>query len=438
MKDIVVRADRGRKKFEKILELAESIKRLGLIHPIIFKRNSEGKPVLIAGERRYRATISLGWKTIFGIEKSQADPLTQKELELEENIHRAGLDWTEEAELWRQIDEIKRERYGEKAPGSDPEAPGWTLQKTADLVAVPERTVRRHIKAAKALKANPQLKAQVAHLPLAVAMRKIEELKTTAKAQAAFDSGTVEVSANMLHGDATQLIKSITSDSIQLILTDPPFGITQITEDTGKTRGVNQSYTGLLKPTDNLDEESAAKLMDVIIPEFFRVLEPSGHLYIFTSFSIYDRVVRKLLSCGFELDWPPLIWNKVKTTSMFKGLSYSPQYEPIIFAHKVPRKKYLLAPSGNIINFSPVHASKKIHPFQKPYKLLKFLIEQSSRVGDQVLDPFAGSGETVRVAKKLNRSATGFELDQENWTKAQVRITFPKDSKLFDDEEDGK
>lgn len=61
----------------------------------------------------------------------------------------------------------------------------------------------------------------------------------------------------------------------------------------------------------------------------------------------------------------------------------------------------------------------KIHPAQKPVSLLKKLIETFTDEGDVVIDPCCGSGSTLRAAKELNRSAYGFEIDRNFYTRAK-------------------
>lgn len=73
----------------------------------------------------------------------------------------------------------------------------------------------------------------------------------------------------------------------------------------------------------------------------------------------------------------------------------------------------------------------KIHPAQKPVKLLKKLIETFTDEGDVVIDPCCGSGTTLRAAKELNRSAYGFEIDRTFYERAKNEmLVFPKDEQM--------
>ena len=63
----------------------------------------------------------------------------------------------------------------------------------------------------------------------------------------------------------------------------------------------------------------------------------------------------------------------------------------------------------------------KIHPAQKPVKLLKKLIEVFTDEGDVVIDPCCGSGSTLRAAHELKRNAFGFEIDRNFYTRAKTK-----------------
>lgn len=73
----------------------------------------------------------------------------------------------------------------------------------------------------------------------------------------------------------------------------------------------------------------------------------------------------------------------------------------------------------------------KIHPTQKPQKVLKKLIEIFTDEGDTVIDPVAGSGSTLRAAAELNRNAYGFEIDKNFYKQAQEKM-LKKELNLFD------
>ena len=109
IKSIVPNPNQPRKDFDedKIAELAASIKQKGLIEPIVVRPVKNGKYELIAGERRWQATKSLGLTTISAIVR-KADDRESMELALIENLHRDDLNAIEEARGYKQlIDEYK-------------------------------------------------------------------------------------------------------------------------------------------------------------------------------------------------------------------------------------------------------------------------------------------------------------------------------------------
>ena len=73
----------------------------------------------------------------------------------------------------------------------------------------------------------------------------------------------------------------------------------------------------------------------------------------------------------------------------------------------------------------------KIHPAQKPVKVLKRLIEIFTDEGDVVIDPCCGSGSTLRAAHELGRSAYGFEIDRNFYQRAKDEmLVFEKDNQM--------
>ena len=98
VKEIIVRK-RIRKEMGDIEGLAESLKRYGLINPIVINK----KNVLIAGGRRLEAAKHLGWRTINAIISDRSNELARLELEVEENVQRRDFNMEEVAEATKRI-----------------------------------------------------------------------------------------------------------------------------------------------------------------------------------------------------------------------------------------------------------------------------------------------------------------------------------------------
>ena len=81
---------------------------------------------------------------------------------------------------------------------------------------------------------------------------------------------------------------------------------------------------------------------------------------------------------------------------------------------------------GDVWEFSHVHycnENRQNHPTQKPEGLMERMILSSSKIGDLILDPFSGSGTTLRVSQQLNRNCIGIELNPEYVDQTTQRLS---------------
>lgn len=369
-----------------------------------------------------RAALFAGWSEIPATLRENLSPIEAKEIELEENLQRKDINWDERGANLLAIHELKIARYGKKTPGSGKDVEGWNLKKTAEMVGKPVTSVQREIGFADKLRKRPELKKRVEHLDVSAAMKRVEMIEEGEKAQRLVDLGQITTSVNLKLGDSQLLIKEVEDSSIDLILTDPPFGIETLSLYEGKDRGANQQYQGLMSEHDNLSEDKVLPLILGLLPEFFRVLKSGSHFYLFHTPDLYMEIRRGMEKTGFECHSFPLIWDKMRTTNSFNQYNYMACYESIIFGWKPSRTKTLANPSRAILQFKTVSNNDRRHVFHKPTDLLAFLIAQSTQIGGLVLDPFAGSGETLVAAKQLKRSSLGFEINPEHWARAQLSL----------------
>ncbi len=426
VRDIHVDASRGRKSLEKLDELSQNIAKNGLIHPIVVTHaEAEGKYTLIAGERRLRASMLLGKVSVRCTLRDSITQLQAKEMELDENLQREALEWPEKIELMRQLDELKRSTQGSGVQGNEREG-GWNLAKTAAVVGLSSGAVSQQLKLARVLRERPDIKDKVKGMTLHTAIRKAQQTLKREDIQRQQKSGLLKVSSSIRQGDARTLIKEIASESVDVIITDPPFGIQTIEDDRQSPRenyakeGGKKvaAYTAALTQSDNSTLEEVTRLMFELMPELQRVLKPSGHIYVFFTFDFYMALFNTMKEF-FSVNQTPIIWWKQRTTSPGMGYDYSPCYEPVLFGHKAPRKKKLAKDASLVQVVKPLAPKLKLHPFEKPQELLKFFITQSTYKGDVVLDPFVGSGATVRAARSLGRTGIGFEVDESHFADAQ-------------------
>lgn len=215
-------------------------------------------------------------------------------------------------------------------------------------------------------------------------------------------------------GDAIQELKKMESCSVDLVIADPPYNL-------GKNYQNN---------FDNKTFEEYLEFSRGWLSEACRVLKPHGTIYVFMGFRfisyLYDVLEREL---GFNFSsW--IVWHY--TQGMGKTKGFSPRHDDILMftksasfvfnldAVRVPQKFYRQrnnmrgANPGDVWQFSHVHYSnpnRQEHPTQKPEGLIERLILASSNEGDIVLDPFSGSGTTMRVCQQTGRIGVGVEIN---------------------------
>ena len=418
---------RARKDYGDILSLADSIKKFGLLHPIIVDHSNDTNYdyVLVAGERRLRATILAGYDTIEVKLKESIDDFTRKEIELEENLQREDLHWTERIEALRQLDELKRKIYGDalKADPRKGKGKAWSVQDTAKSVGRSAGGVAEDIKLARELKASPSLKKKVARLPQHAAKKLVKQLNEASLLRKQIERRDLKIDTSLLQGNCVDLIKDIKNNSVHLLITDPPFAAPEIVKVSHTDKGGKSAPTYNLTESNVATEETMRDVYNILVPELYRVLVPGAHVYIFLGMYWYTPLISLLRKTGFIIDDSPLIWWKKRVSIMAKDNHYMSAYEAILFGRKPyiedKDSRILNKPRGNVFDIPTIAPQIRVHPLMKPFDLLKIFIENSSKPGEVVLDCFAGSAMTLVASKKLQRRAIGFELDNGNYLRAQ-------------------
>lgn len=402
--------DRIRKDFGDVEQLADGIAKYGLLNPIVVKPAAEGDRFdLVAGERRVRAHLLLGKFEIEANFRDDIDEVVAKEIELEENINRHQLAWVEQVEAVRQLDELKRKLYGTKAHGAD-YGEGWGLEETASQLGQSIGMVSQDIQLAKDMNEDPSRRIKYGNMPKHAARKMIKMEKKRELLRGKVDSRELEIKIDLRKGSCTDLVLKLPDGSVDLWLTDPPFAVDKICE-VGKD-GYNMTKTNVG------DKDVMQEVYDILIPAMYQKMRPGAHFYMFFGHKWYPQLVKMLRAAGFIVDDTPLIWYKQRVSTMAKDMHYMSTYEPILFGFKPPVGNILKKPMKNLFAISAINPQQRVHPLQRPEELLAILIEQSTEVGEVVLDTFSGSGSTLVAAHRLQRSALGFEIDEGNYLRA--------------------
>jgi DNA modification methylase len=223
----------------------------------------------------------------------------------------------------------------------------------------------------------------------------------------------------IIHGDCREILLLLTPASIDLVVTDPPYGIAY---STGYRAGVVRSSTRLVAdllvaPLLNDTAEALAPLLNDTAEALAPLLNDTAELYWFAAPDRLDEVLPVLR----RWDIPNvLVWDKGNCAAGDLKTTYGQQWEAIVFARQ-GRPALLGGRHRDILRFSRGDTSAYLHPTQKPIPLLSYLIGRHPP--GTILDPFMGSGTTLRAAKNLGRKAIGIEIEERYCEIAAKRLS---------------
>lgn len=414
LKNIIVSTGRGRRVFTRISELATSIKKFGLIHPIVIAPTDKPEKFkLVAGERRYRSAILAGLSEVPVVLRKDND-IILAEIELEENVCRQDITFEEEGTILATIQELKRSTN-----------PKWTVSDTAEMTGRSMGDVSSKIKIAREFKERPDIKEACKNLPYTAALKKIEQIKKAEDVERMSAQGLIILTTDLRHGDCEPLIKELDNESIDLLVTDPPYGLEKL-EALRTSGSAKMSGHQLMSDTHNMSIEVVLDCLSHLAPQLHRVMKPGAHFYMFVAFQYIGEFI-KALAPHLEFQPPILIWDRGRPSSPGYGYNYLSRAEAIIYGYRVPRSRRLNNNKYNILPCPDVPRDMRIFPTEKPVPLLQELIENSSTANDVVLDPFAGSASTLIAARRSGRRAIGFEINKDAYLRAQIRLTEERD-----------
>ena len=423
--------ERVRKEFGDIEDLASSLSRVGLLNPIIVDSDNR----LLAGHRRLMAAMHLGWKSIRAELLDNLDDATRREVELEENIRRKDLTWVEEVIGLLELYTCKQSRYGKRhavSPLMADDSKGFGVEDAAKELDRSIGSISMDLQLARGLAEFPELAKEKSKTAAFKRYRRLKETQLRAalaqRASAAAEEDDADLAERLnyhpddgtgslrqpirkatwkgkgmlYHGDSRDVLPLLDAGSIDLIVTDPPYGLDMF------RAGRETSGQRLAEHQGTMYDDEPTKIMDVLDQVFMhaaRLLKPDGHAYVFFHMTRYETIYLMLRKHFGHCDEVPIIWIKNTPGIGDPNQAWTYAYEPCFW---VNRGRSLMKPQAfNYLKYDTV--SKKIHATQKPVPLLRHLIQASSVPGEVVLDPFAGSGSTLVAAAQLGCKFIGVE-----------------------------
>lgn len=220
--------------------------------------------------------------------------------------------------------------------------------------------------------------------------------------------------------DCLDGMKMIPDGSIDLIVTDPPYRVTQRGNPKSSTMSgywvKRKTCSGRIFDCNDTDIEK-------YLPEFFRILKADAHCYIMCNNFNLPHFFSEISKSGLKFV-KLLVWDK---QSKICGRYYMGQVEHIFMLRKGKDKPINNCGTSDILTFSNFNRERDgngdlLHESIKPVPLMQCLIENSSNEGEIVLDPFMGSGTTAIACIRSNRHYVGYELDKVYYERASKRI----------------
>ena len=401
----VDRAGRQRKEItqEDIESLGESIRKIGLIHPIVIQRETHE---LIAGERRFLAHKWLGLTHIMCQYADEVDPTELKIIELEENTRRKDLTWQEQCLAIDEYHTIMSQRDVT-----------WTQDSTAAALLLRQETVSEKLAVAKEIKSGNSI---IADAPKFSTARGIVRRAESRKGDAVV-SQIMEIEGAPKPLPAEPIILNLNFHQWQQTYSGPlfnfihcdfPYGINADKRQQGYSHEEHGSYADT--------EDHYWSLLLSLRDSLPRVCAESCHLMFWFSMRFYCETKQRLEDMGWNVDPFPLVWIKSDNIGLLPDPERGPRriYETALFGSRGDRK--IVRATSNAVSAPSVREG---HMSEKSQLALEQFFKMFVDGSTSILDPTAGSGSALRAAKALGASyLKGLEVNEDFARRANERL----------------
>jgi len=409
----IIIEERFRKDLGDLSMLIESFKHEGIIQPLAVRENEDGTHTLAAGGRRLTAAIKAGIETVpIRCYPSTLSDLEMRSIELMENVCRKDLDWLEAAKLKKEIHLLQVEIHGEKTSTS-PNAPGWSIRDTAELLGKTHPTIIQDIQLADAAAIYPDLMKAKNRSDATKMLGKLQEELIRGELASRIEAKTAEtpiervrqnLSNQYLVGDFFEGVKTVPNSSIDFVELDPPYAIDLTVIKRDMKLGYTNNY-------NEIDTTKYPVFMADVLDACYRVMSSNSWMLLW-----HAKQWRSMLEIILEsrnLEYDEGIWYKGAG-----GQTNSPNYhlassfEPFLYVRK-GNPSIIRQGRSNVFHYKPVSGASKVHPTERPIEMIQDMIQTFCWEGARILVPFMGSGNTALAASNLGMTAFGWDLAQE-------------------------
>lgn len=224
---------------------------------------------------------------------------------------------------------------------------------------------------------------------------------------------------NLLKGDCLELLKTLENESVDALITDPPYNIAR-----------DNNFKSMGRAGIDFGEWDKGFNLISWLPIAIEKLKKGGNIIIFTSWKNTTPIIKELEKINCEAK-DMIRVEKSNPMPRNRDRRFVTDYEIAIWAVKKGAKwtfnRQLETYERPLIKTKVTPKSEKIekgHPTQKNTETMEWLIERLTNEGDIVLDPFMGSGTTGVACQNLNRDFIGCELSDEYFKMAQKRLQY--------------
>jgi ParB family chromosome partitioning protein len=421
--------DRQRLDNGNIVELADSLNRLGLIQPIVVNQDLR----LIAGGRRLAAAKLLNWPAIDVVFRETMSEDELQELELEENVRRKDVTWQERVLAIAKIHTLKRNTE-----------PKWGFEATGDLVNLSGVHARYCVLIGKALKTGDKDITNAAGLTDAIRIliqRKEDEVtmelaKRTAQVASPAPTFSASDPAGLITGvprdDRTSLQRVVDESNalipatsliikddcihwlaerfdlptIDAIITDPPYAI-----DMDNLDQSGGGLTGIDRVREEHDVTQNLSLLKSFVFQAFQALKPTGFLAMWCDPMHWSRLYDDCISVGFKVQRWPVVWVKTHPCiNQAAQYNFTKNIEFVLIARKPGA---VLAQVAPVCHISASGVKKEdSHPFTKPPEVWAFLLKHICIQNSFIVDPFLGAGSSIEPILNAGHRFMGCEINE--------------------------
>ena len=397
---------RFRKELGDIGPLVDSIKRHGLLHPVVITADRE----LICGARRIEACRKIGFTDIEAhqISLNEASPTVA---EADENIFRKNFSVREIVAIYRVYQEresnlartrmLAGKQLQQIPSGNFPK--GRTREKIAAIVGVSDRQLEKILTIADSAptgKFPKEVWDKVSNGKVKVdkGYNQIKKFQRIEEAQKlAMSSSESKSDIELKLGPIQEKGLEIADNSVDLILTDPPYS------------------------------EESIPLYGELAKLAQRVLKPGGSLITIVGHYALFKIGKQITdNSELEYHWQLILKHNGHTAKMWKQRVW-PKYKPMLWYFKRSgngndngERPTMYSDIEDLIESQPV--DKTMHDWEQSTIEAEHIIKPLTVEGQIILDPFMGYGTNGIAALKLNRKFIGIEIDKEHYSRASQRL----------------